>query len=94
MSKYIKWMAFTSGSQIFVLGLFALIGALTLLAVLVPAPARRGVLPLDTTRGDRIYIGLLGTGLIMILLIAFTHLALPIGLVVSAFWMGWVIKWG
>jgi predicted small integral membrane protein len=62
-----RWMAWTAPTA----ALFALIiGAILVLLVwelLSPTVARRGFLPMPTTRGDRFFIGLLVT--------AFTHMA-------------------
>jgi predicted small integral membrane protein len=90
----LEWMAWTSATFVFVLVVLAGLAALTLLAVLRPSTERRGFLPMPTARGDRIYVGLLGTGLILILLLAYTSLPLGVGLGVSAVWMFVVVRWG
>lgn len=90
----LEWMAWTPGTFVFVVVVFTSLAALTLLAVLRPSTERRGFLPMPTARGDRIYVGLLGTGLILIALIALTDMPLGVGLALSAIWMVVVVRWG
>lgn len=90
----LEWMAWTPGTFVFVVGVFAGLAGLTVLALLRPSTPRRGFLPMPTARGDRIYVGLLGTGLILIGLIASTDLPLGVGLGLGAVWMLVVVSWG
>lgn len=53
-----------------------------------------GFLPLTTTRGDRLFISLLGAAYIHLGWIAFTDLALWIGSVIALFWLIIVMRWG
>ncbi len=67
----LDWMAWTWQTGLF----FALIGLaliiMTLLAAVRPEAPRRGILGFPTTRGDRLFVSLLGTAVICILWIAF-----------------------
>jgi predicted small integral membrane protein len=90
----LEWMAWTPGTLVFVVGVFVGLAGLTVLALLRPSTPRRGFLPMPTARGDRIYVGLLGTGLILIVLIATTDLSLGVGLGLAAVWMLVVVSWG
>lgn len=90
----LEWMAWTSATFVFVLVVLGSLVALTVLAVLRPSTERRGFLPMPTARGDRIYVGLLGTGLIFIALLAFTSLPLGVGVALSVVWMVVVVRWG
>jgi predicted small integral membrane protein len=90
----LEWMAWTPGTFIFVVGVFAALLGLTVVAVVWPSTPRRGFLPMPTARGDRIYVGLLGSGLILVGLIAMTSLPIVVGLVVCALWMVAVVRWG
>jgi predicted small integral membrane protein len=90
----LEWMAWTPGTFVFVVVVLASLVALTVLAVLRPSTERRGFLPMPTARGDRIYVGLLGIGLILVGLIALTDLPLGVGLGVAAVWMAVVVRWG
>jgi predicted small integral membrane protein len=90
----LEWMAWTTSTSLFVLGVFVALAGLTVLAVLRPSTPRRGFLPMPTARGDRIYVGLLGTGLILVVLVAFTSLPILGGVALGGVWMFVVVRWG
>jgi predicted small integral membrane protein len=61
------WMAWTPATLAVFLGIFTAMGILTVLEIRRPGGAeRRGVLGLTTTRGDRLFISLLGSVYIFI----------------------------
>lgn len=95
MLALLDWMEWTPGTAIFVACVLVFLVAVTALAIAVPSVERKGFLPIVTSRGDRIYISLLGVGLVMILFVAITDLPLPLGAVVALVaWVGPVLKWG
>jgi predicted small integral membrane protein len=61
------WMAWTWQTAVFFAAIACLLGVMTLLAILRPEVERVGVLGIATTRGDRLFISLVGA--------AFIHLA-------------------
>ena len=61
------WMAWTWQTALFFAGIASLLLGMTVLAVYRPETERVGVLRIPTTRGDRLFISLLGA--------AFIHLA-------------------
>jgi predicted small integral membrane protein len=61
------WMAWTWQTALFFAGIASLLLLMIALAVLRPETERIGVLRIPTTRGDRLFISLLGA--------AFIHLA-------------------
>ena len=65
--EHFAWMAWTWQSGVFFAVVATLLALLTLLAVNRPEIARPGILGISTTRGDRLFITLLGS--------AFIHLA-------------------
>ncbi len=73
----LAWMAWTPQTGLFFAGLFALLGVMTVLAVWRPEVERVGVLGIPTTRGDRLFLSLLGA--------AFIHLAW-LGLAAADLW--------
>ena len=74
----LSWMAWTWQTAAFFLTIGALLVAMTVWEFASPGGGpRRGVLGLDTTRGDRLFISLLGS--------AFIHLAW-LGLVGPNLW--------
>lgn len=59
------WMAWTPATLAVFVGIFAAMGVLTVLEIRNPGgDERKGVLGLVTTRGDRLFISLLGTSYI------------------------------
>ena len=63
----LSWMAWTWPTAAFVAFIACALGCMTLWEWRHPGGApRRGILGLDTTRGDRLFISLLGTGFILL----------------------------
>lgn len=54
-----EWMAWTLPVAVFFGCIVLMIAGMTLWEIKSPTVARRGFLPMDTTRGDRLFIGLL-----------------------------------
>jgi predicted small integral membrane protein len=74
----LTWMAWTWQTAAFFLGIAALLGMMMVWEYFSPGGApRAGILGLETTRGDRLFISLLGS--------AFIHLAW-LGLVGPNLW--------
>jgi predicted small integral membrane protein len=90
----LEWMAWTTGTAILVACVFAALVGLAVLSAVRPSTPRKGFLPMATARGDRIYVGLLGIGLILVLLIAFSSAPVVLGLALGAVWMAVVVIWG
>lgn len=59
-----EWMAWTWPTALFFMAIAATLVCMTLLQVKFPSVARRGVLGLETTRGDRLFMALLGSAFI------------------------------
>jgi predicted small integral membrane protein len=53
------WMAWTRPVAIFFIGIAVLLIGMTVWELRSPTVARKGMLPLVTTRGDRLFIGLI-----------------------------------
>ena len=58
------WMAWTWQTGLFVAAIFATLAVMTLLAIYRPEIERVGVLGIATTRGDRLFLSLLGAAFI------------------------------
>lgn len=67
-----SWMAWTVPTAAFFGAIALMIVAMTVWEALSPSPTRRGLLPIYTTRGDRLFIGLLCGAFINLGWIAFT----------------------
>jgi predicted small integral membrane protein len=65
--EHFAWMAWTWQTAVFFAAIACLLGTMTLLAIFRPEIERVGVLGIATTRGDRLFVSLLGS--------AFIHLA-------------------
>jgi predicted small integral membrane protein len=63
----LSWMAWTWQTALFFAMFFATLAVMTILAIMRPETEQVGILGLPTTRGDRLFLTLLGA--------AFIHLA-------------------
>ena len=59
-----EWMAWTWPTALFFAAIAAALVCMTLLAVRYPSAPRTGVLGIETARGDRLFITLLGSAFI------------------------------
>ena len=60
----LSWMAWTWPTAIFFMVIASLLLVFTFLAIRFPETPRNGVLGIETTRGDRLFITLLGSAFI------------------------------
>ena len=72
------WMVWTVPTAIFFVVLALVLVGMTVWQIVAPSPERRGFLPIPTTPGDRLFVGLTVS--------AYLHLAW-IGLVGSSLWI-------
>ena len=72
----IAWMAWTTPTAIFFASIAALLVFMTVLQIVKPTRERVGVLGFPTTRGDRLFITLLGSAFIHLGWLGFTDLEL------------------
>jgi predicted small integral membrane protein len=72
------WMVWTVPTTIFFVVIALVLVGMTVWQILAPSPERRGFLPIPTTPGDRLFVGLTVS--------AYMHLAW-IGLVGSSLWI-------
>ncbi len=81
----LEWMAWTPITAGFFIVIFLVLVAMTVWQVVSPTVERKGFLPMRTTRGDRLFIGLLGSAYIYLAWLGMTDwslwLALPLSLV-------------
>ncbi len=59
-----SWMAWTWQTATFFLIIVSLLVIMTVMSHLKPSPERKGILGIETTRGDRLFISLLGSAFI------------------------------
>lgn len=79
----LQWMAWTTPTAIFFAAIVAILIGMTVWQVVQPSVERRGLLPITTTRGDRLFIALLTAAYIHLAFIGLTEVSLWIALVVS-----------
>ncbi len=86
------WMAWTPATVAFFVAVFGLIALMGLLEYRRPGGAERdGVLGLTTTRGDRLFISLLGSAYILLIVLFFFGEGAVLGaLAAAAVWFGFV----
>ncbi|MEM6942324.1 MAG: DUF2160 family membrane protein [Pseudomonadota bacterium] len=80
------WMAWTPSTMLFFLIIAGLLALFTALALTRPETPRIGILGIETTRGDRLFISLLGSAFICIGWLAAFGAPLWGGLGVAAVW--------
>lgn len=88
-----EWMAWTWQTAAFFAVIAALITLMTLLAIFKPETPRVGILRFETTRGDRLFISLLGSAFILLGYLAFFGTPLWGGLVICLVYAAIVFKW-
>ncbi|TVP45657.1 MAG: hypothetical protein EA345_13865 [Halomonas sp.] len=88
------WMVWTLPTAIFFSSIAAMLAGMTIWEILSPTIERKGFLPIATTRGDRLFIGLLSAAFIHLGVIGFTALSIWIALAVSAVWLLVLMRWG
>lgn len=90
----LEWMAWTLPTAIFFLVITLMLMGMTVWELVSPSRARRGFLPLVTTRGDRLFIGLLGGAYIHLAWLAATEASLWWALGISILWGSAIMRWG
>ena len=87
-------MAWTWPTAFFFIFVFGSIGAMGLWEYYVPGgDPRHGIFGLDTTRGDRLFITLLGSAFIFLAWLGIFGVPLWGGLVLALIWAFVVFKW-
>jgi predicted small integral membrane protein len=90
----LEWMVWTVPTGIF-FGVIAMtLVAMTAWQVAAPSVERRGFLPIPTTPGDRLFVGLLVSAYVQLAWLGLTHASLWAPLAISLVWMGVVMRWG
>lgn len=88
------WMAWTVPTAAFFVVIALTLAAMTLWQSVAPSPERQGFLPIPTTPGDRLFVGLLVSGYMHLAWLGLTHSSLWFATAISLIWMGVVMRWG
>ena len=92
------WMAWTLPTAIFFIAVAGMLIGMTIWQLVSPTVPRRGFLPMTTTRGDRLFIGLLGSAYINLAGIYITEwdswTAVGITLAAAVIYLVAIMRWG
>ncbi|PTQ73645.1 DUF2160 domain-containing protein [Pseudomonas sp. GV071] len=89
-----EWMAWTTPTAAFFGVIALLLAGMTVWELRSPCVERRGFLPIATTRGDRLFIGLLGSAYLHLLVIGATEWSIWVASALSLVWLLAVMRWG
>jgi len=88
-----SWMAWTMPTALFFATIAGLLIVFSILAIRFPETPRTGVLGIETTRGDRLFITLLGSAFINLAWLGLVGLAQPWALLVCLVYAAAVFRW-
>ena len=93
MANAFAWLAWTPPIALFFIGIVLMLTGMAIWQVRSPSIERKGFLPIPTTRGDRLFIGLLSAAYVNLAWAGLTDLtqwvAAAIGFVVLLVLMRW-----
>ncbi len=87
------WMAWTLPTALFFASIATLLVIFTILAIRFPETPRTGVLGIETTRGDRLFITLLGSAFINLAWLGLVDAAQPWAMLVCLVYAIAVFRW-
>jgi len=89
-----EWMAWTRPTAIFFSVIVCILIAMTIWQAKAPSIERKGLLPIATTPGDRLFIGLLGSAYIHLAWIGLTSLSIWFAFAIALAWLVVIMCWG
>ncbi|OSQ36772.1 DUF2160 domain-containing protein [Thalassospira mesophila] len=89
-----SWMAWTPVTAVFFTCIALMLVGMGVWQAVSPTIARRGFLPLVTTRGDRLFISLLGAAYIHLAWLAVSDATVLIASGIALVWLLVVMRWG
>jgi predicted small integral membrane protein len=92
--EVLAWMAWTRPVAIFFVCIVLMLIGMTVWELRSPTLARKGLLPLATTRGDRLFIGLMLAAYVNLAWAGITDLTQWWGVAISAIVLAVVMRWG
>jgi len=90
----IAWMNWTPTVVVFFVVIAMILSVMTVYEIVSPCTERKGFLPIETTRGDRLFIGLLSAAYIHLAFLAVSDITLWAALAVSVIWLLVLLRWG
>ena len=95
LADQFRWMYWTWASAAVLLVLVSCIAGLSIWTKLAPDSPRRGFLPMETTRGDRFFVGVMTLiGLHLIWMATFGTQAVVVATVASVVAFAIIFRWG
>lgn len=88
------WMAWTQTTAIFFACIALILILMTVWELKSPSIERKGFLPMVTTRGDRLFVGLLSSAFIHLIFLAVSEMTLWVALAISIVWLLALLRWG
>ncbi|MGH1366974.1 MAG: DUF2160 domain-containing protein [Maritimibacter sp.] len=88
-----EWMAWTWPTAIFFICIATTLCVFTILAIKFPETPRKGVLRIETTRGDRLFITLLGSAFINLAWLGVVGVNQPFALIACLIYAAAVFRW-
>jgi predicted small integral membrane protein len=89
-----EWMVWTLPTALYFVAVAVMFVIMTVWQLAQPSVERRGFLPMATTRGDRLFIGLLGSAFINLAWLAATDASQWGAVVLAAIYLVIVMRWG
>ena len=90
----LEWMAWTTPTATFFAVIALILVGMTVWQIASPSIERRGLLPINTTRGDRLFIGLLSAAYIHLAWLGLTDWSLWWALGISVILLLLLMRWG
>ena len=90
----LNWMSWTPITAVFFCAIAGLLAVMAVAELVWPTRERQGFLRLYTTRGDRLFIGLLSAAYIHLLWLGLNDLALWWATLISVSWAAILLRWG
>ena len=87
------WMAWTWPTALFFAAIAATLAGMTLLQIIRPGTPRTGILGIETARGDRLFMTLLGSAFINLAWIGMLDAPQYLALIVCALFAFCVFRW-
>lgn len=94
MENVFSWMAWTPPVAIFFTCIGLMLVVMTVWQIRSPSIERKGLLPIATTRGDRLFIGLLSAAYVNLAWTGLTDLDQTIGSAIGFVVLLIVMRWG
>ena len=90
----LSWMAWTWQTALFFAAIALMLATMTVLQLVWPTVERRGLLPIATTRGDRLFIALLGAAYVHLAWLGLSDRPLWEGSILALIWFAALMRWG